>query len=185
MTDPGKTRQVSGAGAPRADGLPPGVALDPSFGDLFETYFSYACRALRRLGVREADLEDVAQELFLTIHRALPDSDRSRPMKPWIFSFVVRHAANYRRLAWHRGRELDDTPVSPRIVARLDAKRTVLRALDALDDDKRTTLVLHDMEGFSAGEIAALLEVPENTVYSRVRLAREAFRRAIADEESP
>lgn len=185
MTDQAKTRQVPGEAEPLADGLPATVALDPSFGAIFETYFSYACRALRRLGVREADLEDVAQELFLTIHRALPDSDRSRPMKPWIFGFVVRHAANYRRLAWHRGRELDDTPVSPRIVARLDAKRTVLRALDALDYDKRTALVLHDMEGFSAGEIAGFLEVPENTVYSRVRLAREAFRRAIADEEAP
>jgi RNA polymerase sigma-70 factor, ECF subfamily len=156
------------------------MTLDPTFTDFFDAHFTYACRGLRRLGVRDADLEDVAQELFLTMHKALPQCDRTRPMKPWVFSFVVRHAANYRRLAWHRGREFDDVPVSPRIVARLDAKRTVLRALDTLDDDKRTALVLHDMEGFSAGEIAELLGIPENTVFSRIRLARASFRVAVA-----
>jgi RNA polymerase sigma-70 factor, ECF subfamily len=156
-----------------------GAALHPAFTQIFSDYFEYACRSLQRFGVGEADLEDIAQELFMVLARALPDADLDAPLKPWILSFVVRHAANYRRLARHRGQELTDAPVSTRVLEQLDAKRTVLRALDAIDDDKREALVLHDLEGLSAREIAALLSIPENTVYSRVRLAREGFRRAI------
>lgn len=150
--------------------------LAPTFTALFEEHFDYVCRSLQRLGVREADTEDVAQELFLTVHRALPESDPSRPMKPWLFSFAMRYASNYRRLSWHRGRELDDTPVSPKIHDKLAAKRAVLGALDKLDFDKRAILVMHDLEELTAAEIAEELKIPMNTVYSRLRLARQAFR---------
>lgn len=150
--------------------------VEPSFTQLFEAHFGFVCRSLQRLGVREADVEDIAQELFLAVHRALPESDRSRPLKPWLFGFAVRYAANYRRLSWHRGRELDDVPVSPKLHDKLAAKRTVLGALERLDFDKRVMLVMHDLEQLTAPEIAAELGIPLNTVYSRVRLAREAFR---------
>jgi RNA polymerase sigma-70 factor, ECF subfamily len=152
------------------------VLLPPSFTQLFEEHFGFVCRSLLRLGVREADIEDIAQELFLTVHRALPESDRSRPLKPWLFGFAVRYASNYRRLSWHRGRELDDMPVSPKLHDKLAAKRTVIAALERLDFDKRVVLVMHDLEELTAPEIAQELGIPLNTVYSRVRLAREAFR---------
>jgi RNA polymerase sigma-70 factor (ECF subfamily) len=156
--------------------------VDPDFTKLFEEHFGFVCRSLQRLGVREADMEDIAQELFLAIHRALPESDRSRPLRPWLFGFAVRFASNYRRLSWHRGRELDDVPVSPKLHDKLAAKRTVLRALERLDFDKRVVLVMHDLEEFTAPEIAAELGLPLNTVYSRVRLAREAFRGFVPTE---
>lgn len=127
-------------------------------------------------------MEDIAQELFLAVHRALPASDRTRPLKPWLFGFAVRYASNYRRLSWHRGRELDDVPVSPKLHDKLAAKRTVLAALERLDFDKRVVLVMHDLEEFTAPEIAAELGLPLNTVYSRVRLAREAFRGFVPEE---
>lgn len=179
MTD-SRVGTQSGKTALSASPLPPTV--DPTFTQLFEEHFGFACRSLQRLGVREADLEDVAQELFLAVHRALPESDRSRPLRPWLFGFAVRFAANYRRLAWHKGRELDDVPVSPKLHDKLAAKRAVLHALECLDFDKRVVLVMHDLEEFTAPEIAEQLGLPLNTVYSRVRLAREAFRGFVPTE---
>lgn len=173
MTDLGPRAQSRERGPSDAPARP---LLAPSFAQLFEQHFGFVCRSLQRLGVREADMEDIAQELFLAVHRALPESDQSRPLKPWLFGFAVRYASNYRRLSWHRGRELDDIPVSPKIHDKLAAKRTVLAALERLDFDKRVVLVMHDLEEFTAPEIAEQLGVPLNTVYSRVRLAREAFR---------
>ncbi|MDB4944800.1 MAG: polymerase sigma factor RpoE [Labilithrix sp.] len=158
--------------------------MSPTFTQLFEQHFDFVCRSLQRLGVREADLEDIAQELFLAVHRALPGSERDRPMKPWLFGFAVRYAANYRRLSWHRGRELDDVPVSPKLHDKLAAKRTVLTTMEQLDFDKRVMLVMHDLEELTAPEIAAELGLPLNTVYSRVRLAREAFRAIVKKEQS-
>jgi len=122
------------------------------FESLFVAEFAFICRTLQRLGVREADVHDIAQELFLAVYRALPEWDRSRPQKPWLFGFAVRFASNYRRLGWHRGRALDEDVAvpSPRLNDRIAAKRTVMRALETLDFDKRVALVMHDVEEFTA-----------------------------------
>lgn len=164
---------------------PPAPQLDRDFEALFLAEFGFVTRSLQRLGVRESDVNDVTQELFMAVHQSFASWERSRPVRPWLMGFAVRFAANYRRLAWHRGRELDEemVPPSPRVMDKLAAKRTVLRALDALDFDKRVALVLHDMEELTAKEIAATLGIPANTVSSRVRIAREAFRAAVRKME--
>jgi RNA polymerase sigma-70 factor, ECF subfamily len=153
----------------------------PSFRDIFVTEFDFVCRTLRRFGIREADVHDVSQELFVAVNRGLSSFDVARPLRPWLVGFAVRCAANYRRLGWHQASELSDETAasSPRMTDRLAARQLVLRGLDALDFDKRIALVLHDMEGVTAPEIAAELGVPLNTVYSRVRLARAAFKEAL------
>ena len=140
------------------------------------------CRALRRLGILESDLKDVAQELFVAVHERLGDFDRSRPLRPWLFGFAVRYASNYRRLA--RNRALDpvsDSQLGTDGSSRIEARDLVLRALGRLDFDRRTVVVMHDLEGFDAPEIARLLGIPVNTVYSRLRLARADFRAAFDD----
>ncbi len=158
----------------------------PPFRELFVAHFDFVCRTLRRIGIREADVHDVAQELFVAVNRGLASFDQTRPVRPWLVGYAVRFAANYRRLGWNKSSELTDETAasSPRLTDRLATRQLVLRGLDALDFDKRTALVLHDMEGVTAPEIAAELGVPLNTVYSRVRLARVAFREALRALES-
>ena len=156
--------------------------VSPDFRHLFEAEFGYVCRALRRLGILDSDLKDVAQELFVTVHERLGEFDRSRPLRPWLFAFAVRYASNYRRLA--RNRSLDpvrDSQLATDGSSRIEARDLVLRALGRLDFDRRTVVVLHDLEGFDAPEIARLLGIPVNTVYSRIRRARADFRAAFDD----
>jgi RNA polymerase sigma-70 factor (ECF subfamily) len=167
-------------------------ALSPSFRELFLNEFDFVERSLIRLGVREADANDIAQEIFISVHSALPDfEDAGRDRGPskvraWLFSYAVRFAANYRRLGWHRGGVLDERhPLpSPRTHKKLEARQLVAHGLEALGFEQRVALVMHDMEGISAPEIAEELGVPMNTVYSRVRLARQTFRKAIESLES-
>ena len=167
------------------------VASEPTgdlagFRRLFDAEFGYVCRTLRRLGVAGGDLEDVAQELFVTVHRNLGDYDPKRPLRPWLFSYALRFASNYRRLSRTRGHTGDDA--LGRIAApegsSADARDLVLRALGTLEFDPRTLIVMHDLEGFDAPEIASQLGIPLNTVYSRLRVARAAFRDAIAELQS-
>jgi RNA polymerase sigma-70 factor, ECF subfamily len=156
---------------------------EAAFRSLFDAEYVYVCRALCRLGVIPGDAPDVAQELFMVVHRELPAFDSNRPVRPWLFAFAVRLASNYRRLARHR--VTDDEPMGAEAGGasapseRHHARFLVLRALERLDDDKRTVLVLHDLEGFEAKEVAEMTGALVNTVYSRLRLAREAFRLAI------
>jgi RNA polymerase sigma-70 factor (ECF subfamily) len=58
-------------------------------------------------------------------------------------------------------------------------RRLLLAVLDALDFEKRSIIVMHDVDGMPVPEIAKLLEVPLNTAYSRLRLARAAFEKKL------
>jgi RNA polymerase sigma-70 factor (ECF subfamily) len=161
----------------------PAAHVSPSsdFRRVFESEFAYVCRALRRLGVHAADLQDVAQELFVSVHAQLPRYDSTRPLRPWLFSFAFRYAANYRRLARHG--HMSDLELQAGViaadVANVEARDLVLRGLEQLAFDRRTVIVMHDLEGFDAPEIATQLGIPLNTVYSRLRTARAELRTAL------
>jgi RNA polymerase sigma-70 factor (ECF subfamily) len=158
---------------------------DP-FRATFEDELDYVWTTLRRLGVRPADLEDVAHEVFLRVHRRFKEFDPSRPIRPWLFGFALRVASDYRKLARHRNEVLaevdhavDPSPLADDKLAALDARALVARGLEALDIDKRAVFIAHDLDGLDGHEIAAALDLPLFTVYSRLRVARERFAAAV------
>lgn len=173
----------------------PGVELDlvpeprppaPDFAAVFEAELSYVHRALCRLGVRSADLEDLTHDVFLVVHESLPRFDARRPMRPWLFGIAFRVASDYRRRARFRrevpGEAEDAVDVSPPVDEQLaadEARRLVLRALDQIELDRRAVLVMHDIDGHGVPEIAEALAIPLNTAYSRLRLARADFKAAV------
>ena len=166
-------------------GIPCAVAPPgPAFAKVYEAELAYVWRCLRRLGVPEADLEDAAHDAFVVVHRRLDDFDPGRPLKPWLAGIAVRVAADHRRRA-HRRPERPDAdldPVDPRTAGaadRREARALLGRALEALGADRRTVLVLHDLEGLTMPEIAEGLDVPLNTLYSRLRLARRDLAAAV------
>ncbi len=163
---------------------PPPPALSRRFHALFEREFGYVCRALQRLGVRRTDLKDVAQELLIAVYTHLDEFDESRPVRPWLFGFALRYAQNYRRLAMHTRVSVstDALAGTAHEGAELEARDTVLRALEGLDYDQRVVLVMHDLEGFAVPEIAEQVSANVNTVYSRLRLGRERFRRLVLSD---
>jgi RNA polymerase sigma-70 factor (ECF subfamily) len=159
----------------------------PSFRALFEAEFAYVFHTLRRLGVREADLEDVTHDVFITIHRLLPEYDPSRPLRPWLFGVAFRVASDYRRLARHereipeepRREPVDSAPLADEQLAAEQARRLVIDALSELELDRRAVLILHDIDGHAMSQIAQALSIPLNTAYSRLRLGREQLKAAV------
>lgn len=162
---------------------PPAVAdQDAEFRALFRAHCGYVLDSLRRLGVASADVDDMAQEVFLVAFRHHAHYDRARPIRPWLFAFAAGVASNYRRLARHRHESApaDDVVVdgSPAADESLDAARDrelVIEALGSLGPDRSAVLILADIDGVPVPEIAAALAIPLNTAYSRLRLAREEF----------
>jgi RNA polymerase sigma-70 factor (ECF subfamily) len=152
------------------------------FDSLFDAELDYVWNALRRLGVREADLDDQVNEVFLRVHQQLAQYDPSRPVRPWIFAFAARVAAAYRRLSRNRlevpglpPEVRDPAPSAHEQLEQSEVRATVLAALDALDQDKREVFVAIEIEGHSGPEVAEALGVSVNTVYSRLRLGRDEF----------
>ena len=154
----------------------------PDFTQLFASESSYVWSSLRRLGVREHDLEDLVHETFLVVHRHLHEFDPRRPIKPWLFGIAFRVAAGYRRLArthrevpTERIEAIDLHPAADEMVEAKQAQALVTRALQSLDLDRRAILLMHEFDGHTVPQIAEVLAIPLNTAYSRLRLAREQF----------
>ncbi len=162
------------------------AADDRAFSALFRGEFGYVTHSLRRLGVASRDLDDVAHEVFLAVYRAWKQYDPARPIRPWLFGFAFRVAANHRRAGWSRRVVLDEPAEirdsAPDMAARLDADRDralVLEALDSLDLDHRAVFVMVDIDGAAQGDVASTLGIPVGTVSSRLWHARKDFTAAV------
>jgi RNA polymerase sigma-70 factor (ECF subfamily) len=154
-----------------------------TFREIFDAHYDYVWHSLRRLGIHPADLDDLAAEVFTRVHASLASYDERRPMRPWLFAFVFRLAAGYRRLARHR-REVgtddyldlaDDAPSPEEAAIVRQEQELVQRALSSITLHTRAVFVLYEIDGATMKEIAEALDIPVNTAYSRLRLARAAF----------
>jgi RNA polymerase sigma-70 factor, ECF subfamily len=153
----------------------------PSFDEVYEAHFAFVWRVLRHLGVPPAQLDDAAQEVFIVVHRRLPEFEGRAATTTWLFTIARRVARDQRvRAARHAPSALAPDPAPPvegphEQLARHEAAVEVERFLAELDDDKREVFVLAELEQLPAPAIAEALGVNVNTVYSRLRAARERF----------
>jgi RNA polymerase sigma-70 factor, ECF subfamily len=160
----------------------------PAFAEVYDSCAKLVWRNLRRLGVPEAALEDAAQDVFLVVHRRLPEFEGRSSLRTWIFGIVLRVAAKHRRKA--RGFAIREAPIPNELSQALSApahdgpfERTlqrqatelVQRVLERFDDERRALLIMVDLEQTSVAEAAEALEINLNTAYSRLRAARRAF----------
>ena len=146
---------------------PPGSGLD-AFDAIYQRELDYVCRNLGRLGVPVRDIPDAAHDVFVILYRKWNEIDPNRSSRAWLFG-VARRVASSARRQRHVPSEIDPPSPDQGLVQR----DLVWSALAELDDDRRAVVILHDLEGHTGTEIAEILEIPANTVHSRLRLARE------------
>lgn len=153
----------------------------PSFDEIYAAHFAFVWRILRTLGVAEAALEDAAQDVFVVVHRRLPEFEGRAAVTTWLFAIARRVAGGYRRK--RTTETLADEPAGSAdtfaALSRAEATATVLAILDQMDEDKRIVFALVELEQMSVPEVARMLELNLNTAYSRLRLARQAFEAAL------
>jgi len=140
--------------------------------------FEYVQRTLRRLGAERSEVDDLAQEVFLVLHRRWSEYDQSRPLRPYLFGVAVRIAlANQRK----RLREValgnlelsDEGPGPEETLSNKETRALLQAALKRIPLPRRTVLVMHEFDRLPATEVAATLSIPLFTVYSRLRKARQ------------
>ena len=160
-----------------------------TFDALYAEHFEFVWRCMRRLGVHPSLVEDAAQDAFVVLHRRLSELRPEASAKAFLFGVAQRVAHDYRRTAQRKGamrldQELqvsDETGPFER-TAKAQAAATLQAFLALLDDEKRAVFVLAELEEMTAPEISEALAVNLNTVYSRLRLARQRFVAFLADE---
>lgn len=167
-------------------GVTPALRLAPErpeFEGIYRQHFAFVWRALLRLGVPQSDLPDATQDVFLVVHRRLGEFDFRSRVTTWLYAIALRVASQRRRKALHRNEVLGDGPEPPAEIEspHLLERRAILeQALDAMTLEQRAVFTLFELEGMTGEQIAPLLDVPPATVHSRLRLARETFRRVLA-----
>src|SRR3954454_230276 len=132
---------------------------------IYREHGRFVWLSLQRLGIHPSDLDDIAQDVFMIVHRRLGTFDRRARISTWLFGICMRVAANYRRRRrWTRevlsnGLE-DQRPAlalaADDLLARREEQEMAERALGRLDVAKRATFVMFEIEALSCQEISEL-----------------------------
>lgn len=146
-----------------------------------------AARRLARLVLRDAnDADDAVQDGLLAAWRSIARFDPRRPFRPWLMRIVLNAARDLRRRRSVRqtqvlaGDEASREASPDRQAGRALLRARLQEALATLPERARVAVTLFDAEGYSHGEIAELLDVPEGTVRSDVFHARRNLRVLLA-----
>jgi RNA polymerase sigma-70 factor (ECF subfamily) len=136
--------------------------------------------AVRMLGTA-AEAEDLAQEVFLRVHRAVADFRGEAKLSTWLYAIasrlcLTRLGSSERRFA-RQGEEtlarLANGHADPAAtLERSELEAALHRAIAELPEERRIVVVLRDLEGLAYEEIAVALELPVGTVRSRLHRAR-------------
>lgn len=164
-----------------------------TFEQVFEEHGRSAGRTLRYLGVRESELEDACQEVFIVVHRRLgelaPRAGAEAPsVRAWVRQICVHVASNARRTV--RRRREDALDAAPEAAAdatqdaaleRVRLRDRLVRLLDQLKEEQRVVFVLYEIEQLTMQEVAVAVGCPLQTAYSRLHAARARMAEGLAE----
>jgi len=166
---------------------------DEAFLELYRTHRGDVRRLVQRLVGRAADVDDVTQEVFLQVHRSLKDFRHGSRFSTWLYRVTVNVVLMQRRAQRSRPvlvEAADDTasecsrPLPDEQIAQRRRVDALLRILARLSEKKRTTYLLHDLEGVAPADIARLVGAPVLTVRTRLFYARKEIVGRMNEEPS-
>jgi len=154
-------------------------------GRLYERHAARVYAIVRRLAGDDASAEDLAQEAWIRVFRALPNFRGDSRFTTWIHRIAVNVALYGERRRKRRGEVVFLTPHLAESGA--DPSRPLLRmeierAIDTLPAGMRRVLVLHDVEGYKHEEIAEMLGIAPGTCKSQLFKARAKLRELLQPE---
>mgnify|MGYP002149004818 CR=1 FL=1 len=152
---------------------------------IYRIHSGFVWRIARARGIPIASIPDILQEVFVTVLRRLSTYQEMDAIKGWLYTIADGHIRQYFRSEGRRVRRMSllaqsdcGRPTADDLDAHLsrsEASRLVQLFIDGLSSDLREVFLLCCVEGLPGVEVAALVGLNVNTLYSRVATARQRF----------
>ncbi len=156
--------------------LPLAASASPGFDDLIESHKTLVFRTAWRMTGSTADAEDIAQEVFLRLHKRR-DSDAPAA---WLYRVTVNLCLDHIRKRKPTVEPPADlaaaTPSPEQLLSQSQQQSRLARLITRLPERERACLILRDLEGLNSREAAAILECSEETVRSAIHRAKEKLK---------
>ena len=185
ITDPRADMTREGRRPQRITAEIPGTGpLD--VGQIYREHAEEVSRWARRLLGPHGDVEDILHEVFLIVHRRLPEWRGEARIATWLYAITVRVVQEHRRrkrwLPWLRSKTgMQEAPGPATPLQALETRRNVeltYRLLDTLPESERSALILFELEGMTGEQIAAVTGEAVGTIWVRLHRGRARFRKA-------
>jgi RNA polymerase sigma-70 factor, ECF subfamily len=193
-------REASWSGSSPAPSPPPGAPgrrhanVDHrDFTAVYQACYADVARWVRALGGPPSDLPDIVQEVFVVVHRRLPDFDGDN-LIAWLYRITAHQVRDFRRMIWikhifRRSVQIsaDVASVSATQLMVLETRekqRHLEKLLSKLSESLRSTFILFEIEGYTAEEITVMQSLSINTVRARIQRARKKMTGLLAAEAS-
>ncbi|MCX2778245.1 RNA polymerase sigma factor [Microbulbifer thermotolerans] len=143
-----------------------------------------------RWTMNAAEAEDLVQDVLISLLPKVAQIEKVERLGPWLIKVLYRRFVDLYRS--RQASPIDETvcvegdeffaPTDCDNYRRLELRRALNRALRSLDGPWRDIVLLHDVEGYSAIEVADILEINIGTVKSRLHRARKKLKKILAEE---
>ncbi len=152
-----------------------------AFEELVKTYQHRVFGVAARMLGSAAEAEEIAQEVFLRVHRSIAEFRGEAKLSTWLYAIASRLCLNRLASGARRRERAEEDVLSEAPTGEADAAAALERgeveaalrqAIAALPEERRIVVVLRDVEGLSYDEIAAALDLEPGTVRSRLHRAR-------------
>ena len=164
-----------------------------AFATLLDQYETKLYRLALRFTYNATEAEDLTQNIFLGIHRSLPNFRGEARFNTWVYRIAMNHCLEYRRRKRPELFALDEhedivdqrPEIEPEASAlRGEVSSEINCALSRLSSAHKDVIVLHELHGLTYQEVATLLEIPVGTVKSRLFNALKKMRELMSGFEN-
>jgi RNA polymerase sigma-70 factor (ECF subfamily) len=181
---------IIAVGSPHSLEVGETTAASPNFREVFDGQARFVWRSLLGLGVRETDVPDASQQVFLVVHAKLARLEPGCAVRTFVYGICLRVASDFRRRAHVRRELLCAEPPERKTLAtpedhasHREALVALQGALDELDEGQRDVFVLYELEDVPMAEVAQAVGCPLQTAYSRLHVARKLIAAAFAHRD--
>jgi RNA polymerase sigma-70 factor (ECF subfamily) len=174
---------VASAEPSRPSVLRRGVVVDSrDFVSVYDACYADVARWARALGAPQADLADIVQDVFVVVHRRLPDFDGEN-LVAWLYRITAHQVRDYRRSMWikHIFRKSVEVtaevasvnPSQLMVLETREKQRRLEGLLSRLSTAIASTFILFEIEGYTAEEIAVIQGISITGVRARIQRGRK------------